>query len=181
MPKVLPRHRNDATGNLSWDEYYNILSTAQKAEFWKTISGSVNTSFNLNTNYWGDGAIEFTNVGTVELDIRIPNDPTLGASGFIRISTNVGSCGSFTAGVNCYDSDFNFLGTRNFLTTGTTISTSDTVIDNFIFGIGGATDQFPSTTSFIRPKLSWGSLSDILRLETIMIRPLDYANKSLYA
>lgn len=181
MPKVLPRHKNDANGNLSWDEYYNIMSTSQKAEFWKTTSGSVVTSFSLGSSQWGDGSIEFQNVGAVELDIRIPIDGNLGASGYMRISTNSGTSGSFTAGVNCYDSSMNFLGARNFLVNGTTVSTSDLLLDGFIFDFGANTNQFPSATSFIKPKMSWGSLSNKLVLETMLVRPLDYANKSLYA
>lgn len=183
MPKVLPRHRNNATGQLGWDEFYNVLNTKQQSEFWVPISGSstIDTINAVSAEGYGDQAITFTgdNV-TVELDIRIPMDTTLGASGFLRVRSNSAVVNAFYAGVRCYNSDKAFLGNRNFIASSELINTSHVTFNELIFDVGGLDNQFPANTSFVKPFMSWSTQSTFVELFSYLVRPLDNARKALY-
>lgn len=182
MPKVLPRHINDKTGQVGGDEYFNVLNIAQQIEFWTAVSGSTTVGYtNSVPPTWGDSIIVFVGgAATLELNIRIPSDVTLGASGFIKVAADTGSITNFSAGVRCYADDLTFLGERRFLLNNAAIGTGDTTINEFIFDVGGAADQFPAETSFVKPMISWTAVSSLIMLKTFLIRPLDNARKALY-
>lgn len=183
MPKILPRHINNATGQLSWTEAYNSLTTEQLSEFWKTVSGTTNVSTisGAASPGYGEDIITFDgNNITVELDIRIPVDLTLGASGFLRVAVDAGNAASFSAGLRAYGSDDVFLGARPFLLNSVLIGTTDTTSNQTIFDVGANSDQFPSNTSFVKPYMSWTTLSSLLYLKTFVVRPLENARKALY-
>lgn len=187
MPKVLPRHRNNATGQLSWDEFYNVLTAQQQQEFWNVISGSttVNYTNSISVPTWGDGYIVFGGLvaggsAIVELDIRIPVDLTLGASGFLRVAANSGNINDFSAGVRCYADDLTFLGERRFIFDATLVGTADSIANEVIFDIGAGNNQFPAETSFVKPVVSWSSVTQQVLLKSFVVRPLDNARKALY-
>lgn len=105
----------------------------------------------------GKGAFSVTGTGVIVCKKMLPVNLNVGIGGHIN-AKQLGTNGTISVGVICYDASYNNLGTRNFIINNLTLGTG-TMENSFYKGMMIATSgytglMFPTGTKFVQPVIS---------------------------
>lgn len=150
-----------------------VLAGTPTLTYDPAISGSI-----------GKGGFLITGDGTFVCGKMLPVNLNLGIGGYLNMR-RVGSTGTATVGVICYDANYTNIGTRNFLMNSVTLG-ADTLENSFykemMIGLSGYSSiSFPTGTRFVQPFITLVSNNGGVEFDSFNIENLGFARVATWA
>lgn len=160
----------------------NMLKWGNKEKFmWKLVPSGVSLEYVDDAPAaYGRGSIKVQGVGSLYFDEAMPVSPSGGCGGFLDAMI-LGTVGEISVGANCYDSDMNLLGTRNFIASDEFPGTSMTNYYGTMTGEGTNLTDFIPGTRFIKFHINIQQNDAGIYLDNIAAYPMTISRLATFA
>lgn len=152
-------------------------------EFVTTIGAASVTYDPAISGAIGKGGFLITGDGTIVCKKLLPANINVGIGSYINMR-RVGTTGTASVGVICYDASYNNLGTRNFILNATALGTDileNSFYKDIMIGTSGFTTfSFPSGTRFVQPFITVSSNVSGIQFDSFNVENLGFSRMSVW-